>query len=327
MIRKHNSTLSRTAKFSRRSCILAGALFLMATGSFAYAEETDSRESEEAEERINPSDFISKFWELEQKDKRGTFVIRTFLPNFFLPAHYTSSVNKQPTSPSRGDAPEQPNYGSLEIKLQISLRTKLWENLLLPNADLWGAYTQVSLWQGYDKKDSRPFRSTDHNPEVIYTVPIPEHFDILPGSARLRMVQAGFAHHSNGQSEPLSRSWNYTYLGGVVEYGEFMIESKWKQRINETGDDDDNPDLVRFRGNVETRVSWLPGRSTASITLITRDFSANRGSIQFDYTYPLGKRPDGIRAYLQLFSGYGETLLDYNHRQNRIGIGFLLLNF
>ncbi|RUO38153.1 phospholipase [Aliidiomarina shirensis] len=327
MTRYQPPTSGRITQFIRYSCIFAGALFFALSGAAAYAEETDNTEVEEEEERITPSDFISKFWELDQNDKRGTFVIRTFQPNFFLPAHYSSSINRQPTSPSRGDAPEQPDYDSTEIKLQISLRTKLWENLFLPNADLWAAYTQTSLWQAYDNKDSRPFRSTDHNPEIIYTVPIAERLDVLPGKPRLRMVQAGFAHHSNGQSEPLSRSWNYTYVGGVVEYGEFMIESKWKQRINETNDDDDNPDLLRYRGNVETRVSWLPGRSTASITLITRDFSTDRGSVQFDYTYPLTKRPDGIRAYLQLFSGYGETLIDYNHRQNRIGIGFLLLNF
>ncbi|RUO22587.1 phospholipase [Aliidiomarina iranensis] len=313
---------------------LAKAFFWIAVSLFfslsALASENNRDEASTGEtggeERVTPSDFISKFWELEQKDKRGTFVIRTFEPNFVLPAHYSSSINRQPSSPTRGEAEEQPNYDATEIKLQISLRTKLWENLLLPNADLWAAYTQTSLWQAYDKKDSRPFRSTDHNPSIFYTVPVPEAWDILPGQARLRMVNAGFAHHSNGQSEPLSRSWNYTYVGGVIEYKQFMIESQWKQRINET-DDDDNPDLVRFRGNVETRLSWLPGRSTASITLITRDLSTNRGSVQFDYTYPLTKRPDGIRAYLQIFSGYGETLLDYNHRQNRVGIGFLLLNF
>ncbi len=214
MTRYQPPTSGRITQFIRYSCIFAGALFFALSGAAAYAEETDNTEVEEEEERITPGDFISKFWELDQSDKRGTFVIRTFQPNFFLPAHYSSSINRQPTSPSRGDAPEQPDYDSTEIKLQISLRTKLWENLFLPNADLWAAYTQTSLWQAYDNKDSRPFRSTDHNPEIIYTVPIAERLDVLPGKPRLRMVQAGFAHHSNGQScFTLSRSWELHLCG------------------------------------------------------------------------------------------------------------------
>lgn len=300
--------------------ILASSLLNGVLASLALAND-------EEVETVEISEFINQFWELESSAKRGTFILRTHQPNFFLPAHYTSSINRQPTSPSRGAGELQDNFGNTEIKLQISLRTKLMENVLLPNADIWAAYTQTSLWQAYNSKDSRPFRSTDHNPEIFYTVPVAEHWDILPGSARLRMLTAGFAHHSNGQSEPLSRSWDYTYLGATAEWNRFMLQSRWKQRINETGDDDDNPDLVRYRGNVETTITWLPGRASASVALRTRDFSSQRGSVQVDLTYPLTNQADGLRAYLQVFSGYGETLLDYNHRQNRIGIGFLLLNF
>lgn len=290
-------------------------------------DEVTANSMPQTTETINIGDFIDQFWELEPETKRGTFTIRTFQPSFILPAHYTTAINRQPNSPSRGDAEMQENYGNVEIKLQISLRTKLWENLLLPNADLWAAYSQTSLWQAYNNQDSRPFRTTDHHPEIFYTVPVSERWDVLPGTARLRMLTAGFAHHSNGQTKPLSRSWNYTYVGALAQWRRFMIESKLKQRINETNDEDDNPDLIRYRGNVETTVTWLPGRSTASIKFITRDISIARGSVQFDVTYPLTNQADGLRAYLQIFSGYGETLIDYNHRQTRVGLGFLLLNF
>ncbi len=66
----------------------------------------------------------------------------------------------------------------------------------------------------------------------------------------------------------------------VVEYGEFMIESKWKQRINETNDDDDNPDLLRYRGTLKL-ANRLPGRSTEYYFNFPRFLPIV--ALQFDY--------------------------------------------
>src|SRR5690554_1316595 len=148
----------------------------------------------------------------------------------------------------------------------------------------------------------------------------------LPGDARVRFGKVGLAHESNGQRKPDSRSWNYVYFGGAAEWGRFIWESTWKQRINEPTDDD-NPDLIRYQGNFENRISWRDSLSTYSITRINRELSWDKGSWQIDFTHPVNSnKPDGLRFYIQFFSGYGETLLDYNHRQNRIGFGFLILN-
>ncbi len=40
-----------------------------------------------------------------------------------------------------------------------------------------------------------------------------------------------------------------------------------------------------------------------------------------------GTRGEGLNAYVQVFSGYGETLLDYNFRQTSVGVGVTLFNF
>lgn len=276
-------------------------------------------------ENFNEADLLGRFWELGEDQKRGIFQLRTFHPNFILPVHHSSSINVQPTSPTLGDAVPLESYKPNEMKIQISLRTKLLEDLIL-GGDLWVAYTQISLWQAWNSDDSSPFRSTNYRPEVFYVLPWQEEWDFLPGDARVRFGKVGLAHESNGQRKPDSRSWNYLYFGGAAEWGKLTWETTWKQRINEPTEDD-NPDLIRYRGNFENRFAWHDSLSTYSITRINREFSWDKGSWQIDFTHPVNSnKPDGLRFYIQFFSGYGETLLDYNHRQNRIGFGFLLLN-
>lgn len=272
--------------------------------------------------------ILQSLWELEDSDKRGTFRVRTYQPNFFLPVHYTTSINRQPQSPTRQGAELQENYKGIEAKLQVSLRAKMLEDWLLPNADLWFAYTQTSMWQLWNGTDSAPFRSTDYQPEIIYVVPTAAYLDTRPFGWSMQMLQLGFVHQSNGQSEPLSRSWNRLYAAAAFEREQVGVAVKVNKRLPERNKDDDNPDLSRFIGTTELQVSWLPGRATAVLTrrMSWDDFS--KGSWQLDLTYPISReQPDGLRLHLQLFSGYGETLLDYNHRQNSIGLGFMLFNF
>lgn len=82
------------------------------------------------------STFFNKSWELTPATKRGTFVVRTYLPNYVLPMHYTSSINATPGSPTHPAGDANVTYKPVEAKLQISLRTKVAEGLLLPDADL-----------------------------------------------------------------------------------------------------------------------------------------------------------------------------------------------
>jgi len=273
------------------------------------------------------SSIMSKTWELGPTDKRNTFVVRTYLPNFFLPMHYSSNLNRTPHSPTQPAGAAKNNYSSVEAKLQISLRAKVVEDLILPGADLWAAYTQRSLWQLWDSVDSAPFRSTDYQPELIYVVPIPEKFGKLPLGWNLRMLQLGIAHQSNGQSDPLSRSWNRITMGVGFEHGDFSLRVRDNQQIHIQGKDD-NPDLVDYIGRSEISMAWLPGASTLGLTWRTSFKSLSRGSLQFDWTYPVfANQPAGLRWYVQLFNGYGETLLDYNQRQTSLGLGLTLFQF
>jgi phospholipase A1 len=275
---------------------------------------------------LRPSgSFLTQYWELDRASKRGTFNFIGYRPNFMLPVHYTDRINRNPQSPTR-EAVSLPDYQQIEAKLQISIRTKIAQGVLLPDADLWFGFTQQALWQLWNARGSAPFRNTDYEPELIYIVPIPPGMQPLPGGWLWKFVQVGAAHQSNGQAKPLSRSWNRVYLGAGIERGDYSIVVRSARRLPE--DDDDNPDLTDWRGRGDVLVQWTPGLATASLLWRTTFKELNRGSLQADWTYPVeSDQPHGLRWYVQLFTGYGETLTDYNFRQTSLGLGVTLFGF
>jgi phospholipase A1 len=268
--------------------------------------------------------YLAAFWELDRDRKQGTFNFIGYRPNFFLPLHVSRRVNRQPASPNpQNVAGTLPPYRNVEAKMQLSIRTKIAQSVLLPGADLWFGYTQQSLWQLYSTQISAPFRSTDHEPELVYIVPLPAD---LPAGWKLRFGGLGLAHQSNGQALPLSRSWNRVYASAGLERGEFSVVGRLNQRLREDPETNDNPDLMRYRGRLDLVAAWTPGLATA--TLQWRTNLDRRGSLQLDWTFPVDSdNPSGLRYYVQAFSGYAETLLDYNFRQNALGAGVTLFGW
>ncbi|MDP3439123.1 MAG: hypothetical protein Q8R95_05945, partial [Azonexus sp.] len=66
------------------------------------ASETTGTSTAEPEPELGRAGSImSKTWELGQNDKRESFVVRTYLPKFLLPVHYTSNINRSPSSPTQ----------------------------------------------------------------------------------------------------------------------------------------------------------------------------------------------------------------------------------
>ena len=170
---------------------------------------------------------------------------------------------------------------------------------------------------------SRPFRATDHEPELIYIVPTPLD---LPFGFKAKMAGLGLAHQSNGQSLPFSRSWNRLYALGGLEKGDLALTARYNWRIHESDGQDDNPDFTTYRGRTELLALWSPGFYTLS-ALAKTNFDRH-GSLQLDVTVPVRRKdPKGLRWYAQVFSGYGETLIDYNFRQTSIGAGVTLFGW
>jgi phospholipase A1/A2 len=274
-----------------------------------------------------PASLMSKYWELDPADKRGVFNFTGYRPNFVLPLHVTSRINRAPTSPTQ-DTVAQPNYRNIEAKFQLSLRTKVLQDVGFEGGDLWLGFTQQALWQIWNGTDSKPFRNSDYEPEAIYVVPTPVSLRPLPFGWQWRHTQVGLAHQSNGQSDPLSRSWNRVYLGAGFDRGDWSFTTRIAKRLREDRERDNNPDLVSFRGRADFQLGWTSGLQTTSLLYRTTLRDGKYGALQLEWTYPVFRdQPNGLRWFVQAFSGYGETLTDYNFRQNSLGAGVSFLQF
>ncbi|MEO8296692.1 MAG: phospholipase A [Burkholderiales bacterium] len=269
----------------------------------------------------------SSYWELEGADKHGTFNVKTYRINYLLPLRWSSYINQTPSTPTQPGAPGGPRYLNSEAKMQVSLRTKLIQDFGLPDGDLWFGYTQQSQWQIWNRSESSPFRNTDYEAELVYVAPVPARWQGLPFGWRWTLAQAGLSHQSNGQVNGLSRSWNRIYLGAGVERGPWSLYLRQLARIPERKPVDDNPDIARRIGRTDISLAWLPGRATAQLQW-RPSLSRAGGSVEFNATYPIrAEQPQGLRWYLQWFNGYGESLIDYNVRQQSLGLGLGLFEF
>ena len=72
-------------------------------------------------------------------------------------------------------------------------------------------------------------------------------------------------------------------------------------------------------GHLVVRYETLGGHVISS--LVRHNFSTGRGLAQFDWATPVSRAMGGLKFHTQISTGYGATLLDYNHRQWTAGIG------
>jgi phospholipase A1 len=263
---------------------------------------------------------LTRRWELTKDTKLGTFLFRPYQPVYFLPVRYGGRPNDEPSSPTRGPSPYQ-GLDNVEAKYQLSFKVKAAESLFGTQADLWFAYTQQSHWQVYNGAISRPFRETDYEPEVMLVVPT--RYRVLGLSGRL--VNLELVHQSNGRSDPLSRSWNRVAAQVGFERGPFALLVRPWYRFREDRESDDNPDLEDYLGHGDVLTLYRWHRRTLSLLL--RDnlgTDHNRGTLQLGYSFPVRGRLEG---FVQGFWGWGETLIDYNHRETVLGVGVLLIDW
>jgi phospholipase A1 len=270
-----------------------------------------------------PLSLLDSRWELSPETKLGTFNLRGYKPMYVMPLFVTSNQNEKPSSPSPGRTVEtDQSLDNTEAKFQISLKTKVWQGVFGDVGDLWVTYTQSSRWQVYNADLSRPFRETDYEPEALLV--FNTNYSILGWNGHLFTI--GLDHQSNGRADPLSRSWNRVIadFGFEREGWTVMVRPWW--RIPESTKNDDNPDISNYMGRAEVQIvrEWNANEFGLTVRHSLRGGDESHGSARFSWSFPV---IGNLRGYTELFKGYGESLIDYNHNATYLGVGVSLLDW
>jgi phospholipase A1 len=267
--------------------------------------------------------LLDRRWELAKGSKLGTWNFRAYKPVYLLPAFWSSDPNVMPHSPNPDNTVTEPqNLRDIEAKFQLSFKTKAFENVFGDNGDIWMAYTQGSHWQVYNAGDSRPFRETNYEPEVLLV--FRNNYSLLGWKGRMAAV--GLNHQSNGRADPLSRSWNRVMFNVGLDRENWSIMFRPWYRIPEGRGDDDNPDIEDYMGRGDLTVVRVAGDNEFSLMArhSLRGGDRSHGALQFDWGFPITRQ---LRGHLQLFDGYGESMIDYNHKATYVGFGVSLLEW
>jgi phospholipase A1 len=270
-----------------------------------------------------PLSLLDSRWELSQESKLGTFNLRGYKPTYVLPVFVTNNQNNMPSSPAPDHTVTTPqDLQKTEAKFQLSLKTKVWQDIFGNNGDLWFGYTQSSRWQVYNKELSRPFRETNYEPEALLV--FNTNYSLLGWTGRLASI--GVNHQSNGRGDPLSRSWNRVVadVGFEREGWTVMLRPWW--RIPEDAKTDDNRDISDYMGRGEVQIvrEWNANEFGLTARHSFRTGDRSHGSLRFTWSFPLA---GNLRGYMEVFNGYGESLIDYNHQATYLGIGVSLLDW
>lgn len=239
--------------------------------------------------------------------------------NYILPFSYVSDPNTLSASGLNTE-----NVDNIEAKYQISVKLPLYQ-VENSTSGLYLAFTAVSYWQVYNGEASKPFRETNYEPELFYSW----RNELTFAGFKFNQIRLGLSHQSNGQSGLRSRSWNRLFASAMFSDANSFYHIKAWYRIEEDEKDDpfdstgdDNPDITTFMGHTEFGYGTTLGDFNV-MALIRNNLktSNNKGSIELNLSYPISER---YELLMQYFNGYGDSLVDYNRHQQRIGFGIQL---
>jgi len=252
---------------------------------------------------------IEKQIQSQTKASSSPFGIAFDEPTYILPYYYTGKPDQEvyPTDQNPDNQPIQKQ----EFKAQLSLLFPLWRNLF-KGTGLFASYTQLSYWQFYAK--SQYFRETNYEPAIF----LRRH---ILANAEWRL---GLVHQSNGRGLPYERSWNRAFLDFRISGEKWLISLKpWFLIFKSDSSNVHNPDIADYLGYGRVLLAYKIRRQTFSLMFRNAlESGFKRGAVELTWSFPLFSTK--LKGMVQFFSGYGQSLIEYNHYTNSAGVGIAL---
>ena len=258
-------------------------------------------------DKITPSkdSALHRKLQKENKIRKNPLSIMLYRPTYILPFYYTVHPDYKVYE---NNTPNEQRIMREEFKSQLSFSVPIMYNFLFnKHQTLKIAYTQLNFWQVY--ASSQYFRETNYEPEIF----LENNFH------RNWLFRAGINHQSNGRGGLLERSWNR-----VIESVEFSGENwlvlinGWQLVFQGESSNLHNPDIAHYLGYENIVLSSEFKKLKASVQLENLESGLHRGSVMLTLSYPI---TDRVSLYAQGFSGYGQSLIEYNHYTSAAGLG------
>ncbi len=266
-------------------------------------EEDPNRDIKKVKMKIynsldKPTDQITR--ETLKQYTQSLYSIEAHHANYFLPFSYRGGSHYADTNKHKAK--------DVEVEFQVSLKYDFAADVFGFDETYTLAYSQKSFWQLY--ADSAYFRETNYNPEFFITLPFSYNY--------LKGLRFNFAHQSNGRGGEEERSWNYVNLSAFFQFGFAFVEFDVFKDVLSL---EYNKDLMDYMGY--TKVQLIVPYKEHILKLSSRHTFSKYRALEASYTYPVfGSKT--LFFYAKAFSGYGESLIDYDHKLHKFGIGFSL---
>jgi outer membrane phospholipase A len=217
------------------------------------------------------------------------------------------------------------SYPAAEFQFSLKYQVFSFTNRLNPLADLYFAYTQTSFWDLLTTDPS--FYDTSYKPSAFLYYPGLIHRGLFHLN-----LQGGYEHESNGHGGTLERSLNTAYLQSAATFDlpdhfELTLQPRAWYYLS-VGNN--NPNLADYRGYADllTTVTWTEPDWGEKIQFATRLRIGDEGShagLLFDlrFNLPLFTKFNPT-LQVQYFTGYGQTLRQYNQTSHAIRAGLCL---
>lgn len=255
---------------------------------------------------------------LSSKNVGRKFAFQVYEPNYVLPYFYNSKPSPYYAG-HPGSTPDDVSIKKQEFKIQLSLLMPLWDRVFNLPISLSAAYTQSMFWQVYSK--SPYFRETNYEPRLFLSTMASKNV----------LVSLGVDHQSNGRGgetkDGMERSWNRVFADVFYSKGQWLLGLEpWMPILKSSSQDKHNPDITDYLGYARALLVYKFSNHQ-EVSMVLRNVVESgfkRGSVQVSYSYPLHGM---VSLYVQGFSGYGESLIEYDHYTNAIGLGVAFSNW